>query len=107
MIEKLASIKQRYIDVEQKLSDPAVIADMKQFKKLNIEYRELEPVVEAYHQYKKITDNIAGAKEVLATEKDKDFLEMAKAELDENRAAEEKLQEQVRLMLIPKDPEDV
>lgn len=106
MLDKLEQINRRYIEVEQKLSDPAVIADMKQFKKLNIEYRELEPVVEAYHKYKKITENIAGAKEVLATEKDKDFLDMAKAELEENREAEEKLQEEVRIMLIPKDPED-
>lgn len=106
MLDKLEQINRRYIEVEQKLSDPAVIADMKQFKKLNIEYRELEPVVEAYHKYKKITENIAGAKEVLATEKDKDFLDMAKAELEENREAEERLQEEVRIMLIPKDPED-
>ncbi len=106
MLDKLEEINRRYIEVEQKLSDPAVIADMKQFKKLNIEYRELEPVVEAYHKYKKITENIEGAREVLATEKDKEFLDMAKAELEENRQAEEKLQEEIRLMLIPKDPED-
>jgi peptide chain release factor 1 len=106
MINKLEEIKRRYLDVEAKLSDPSVISDMQQFKKLNKEYRDLEPIVEAYHRYVKITDNINGAKEVLATEKDKDFLDMAKAELDENRLAEEKLQDEVRLMLIPKDPED-
>src|ERR1700752_1572050 len=106
MLEKLEEIKRRYHDVEAKLADPSVIADMKLFKKLNIEYRELEPVVEAYHKYKKVTDNIASAKEVLATEKDKDFLDMAKAELEENRAEEQKLEEEIRLLLIPKDPED-
>lgn len=106
MINKLEEIKRRYLDVEAKLSDPSVIGDMQQFKKLNKEYRDLEPIVEAYHRYVKITDNINGAKEVLATEKDKEFLDMAKAELDENRLAEEKLQDEVRLMLIPKDPED-
>lgn len=106
MLEKLEEIKRRYTDVEAKLADPAVIADMKLFKKLNIEYRELEPVVEAYYKYKKVTDNIASAKEVLATEKDKDFLDMAKAELEENRAEEQKLEEEIRLLLVPKDPED-
>lgn len=106
MLEKLEEIKRRYHDVEAKLGDPAVIADMKLFKKLNIEYRELEPVVEAYHKYKKVTDNINSAKEVLATEKDKDFLEMAKMELEENKLEEEKLTEEIRLLLIPKDPED-
>ncbi len=106
MLEKLEEIKRRYSDVEAKLGDPSVISDMRLFKKLNIEYRSLEPIVEAYYKYKQITDNINGAKEVLATEKDKDFLDMAKAELDENRIAEEKLADEIRMLLIPKDPED-
>ena len=106
MIEKLASIKQRYIDVEQKLSDPTVIADMRQFKKLNIEYRQLEPIINIFEEYKKALDNIDSANEILKTEKDKDFLEMAKAELEENRALETKLADEIRIMLIPKDPED-
>jgi peptide chain release factor 1 len=106
MIEKLASIKQRYIDVEQKLSDPTVIADMRQFKKLNIEYRQLEPIINIFEEYKKALDNIDSANEILKTEKDKDFLEMAKAELEENRAIETKLADEIRIMLIPKDPED-
>ncbi|HEX7412570.1 MAG TPA: peptide chain release factor 1 [Bacteroidia bacterium] len=106
MIEKLASIKQRYIDVEQKLADPTIISDMKQFKKLNIEYRTLEPIIEMFEAYKKALDNIDSANELLKTEKDKDFLDMAKAELEENRALEQKLAEEIRIMLIPKDPED-
>ena len=69
-----------------KLSAPAVISDMKQFKKLNIEYKELQGIVEVYHEYKKVIDNIEQAKHVLANEKDKDFLEMAKAELEEKVA---------------------
>ena len=106
MLEKLNEIKQRYHEVELKLSDPAVIADMKQFKKLNIEYRQLEPVVKILEEYQKVLNNIESAQEVLKNEKDKDFLEMAKAELDENRGKEQKLAEEIRLMLIPKDPED-
>ena len=106
MIDKLEEIKRRFEDVELKLSDPKVIADMRLFKKLNIEYKELSTVVEVIERYKKVLANIESAKEVLAVEKDKDFLDMAKAELEENRAAEEKLEAEIRLLLIPKDPED-
>jgi peptide chain release factor 1 len=106
MIDKLEDIKRRYEDIELKLSDPKIINDMKMFKKLNIEFRELEKIVDVYKVYKKVLDDIAGAKEVLATEKDKDFLDMAKADLEENRAKQEQLEEQIRLLLIPNDPED-
>ncbi len=106
MLEKLFAIKKRYEEVEQKLSDPAVISDMKQFTKLNKEYRDLEKVVEAYNAYKKVMDDIDGAKQMLATEKDRDLLDMAKEELEENRAKQEKMEEEIKLMLIPKDPED-
>ncbi|MGZ4100151.1 MAG: peptide chain release factor 1, partial [Bacteroidia bacterium] len=106
MLDKLEEIIRRYEDVEAKLADPKVISDMKLFKKLNIEYRELGDVVTVIQEYKKTLSNIDSAKEVLATEKDKDFLEMAKAELEENREKEEKLVEEIRLMLIPKDPKD-
>lgn len=106
MLDKLDEIVRRYQDVETKLSDPKVIADMKLFKKLNIEYKELGDVVTVINEYKKTLANIDSAKEVLANEKDKDFLEMAKMELEENREKEGKLTEEIRLLLIPKDPED-
>lgn len=107
MIDKLEEIIRRFEDVEAKLADPKIIGDMKLFKKLNIEYRELGEVVSVIQEYKKTLNNIDGAKDVLATEKDKDFLEMAKAELEENRIREQQLTEEIRFMLIPKDPEDV
>ncbi len=106
MLEKLEEIKRRYEDVELKLSDPKVIADMKLFRQLNIEYKELGVIVDHINAYKKVLSDMDSAREVLAKEKDKDFLEMAKAELDENREKEEKLVEEIRLLLIPKDPED-
>ena len=106
MLDKLEEIKRRYEEVELKLSDPKVISDMKLFKKLNIEYKELGQIVEHINAYKNVLDNIKGAEEVLANEKDKEFLDMAKTELDENRAREEKLMEEIRVLLIPKDPED-
>ncbi len=107
MLEKLEEIKRRFEDVEAKLADPTVIADMKLFKKLNIEYKELGEIVIQINIYKIVLSNIEEAKSVLTSEKDKDFLEMAKAELEENRLKEEKLTEEIRLLLIPKDPEDV
>jgi peptide chain release factor 1 len=107
MLDKLEEIKRRYQEVELKLSDPSTVSDMKLFKKLNIEYKELGQVVELIDEYKKTLNNIESAKEVLANEKDKDFLEMAKLELEENREKETKLTEEIRLMLIPKDPEDI
>ena len=107
MLEKLEEIKRRFEDVEAKLADPTVIADMKLFKKLNIEYKELGEIVIQINIYKIVLSNIEEAKTVLTSEKDKDFLEMAKAELEENRLKEEKLTEEIRLLLIPKDPEDI
>ena len=107
MLEKLEEIKRRHEDVEAKLADPTVIADMKLFKKLNIEYKELGEIVTQINIYKIVLSNIEEAKSVLTSVKDKDFLEMAKAELEENRLKEEKLTEEIRLLLIPKDPEDV
>lgn len=106
MVDKLEAIKRRYEDVELKLADPAVIGDMKLFKKLNKEYRDLEPIVEVFGEYKILLNNIESAKEILATEKDKEMLDMAKAELEETREAQEKLEEKIKFMLIPKDPED-
>jgi peptide chain release factor 1 len=107
MLEKLEEIKRRFEDVEAKLADPTVIADMKLFKKLNIEYKELGEIVTQINIYKIVLSNIEEAKSDLTSEKDKDFLEMAKAELEENRLKEEKLTEEIRLLLIPKDPEDI
>lgn len=107
MLEKLEEIKRRFEDVEAKLADPTVIADMKLFKKLNIEYKELGEIVIQINIYKIVLSNIEEAKSVLTSEKDKDFLEMAKAELEENRLKEDKLTEEIRLLLIPKDPEDI
>ena len=106
MLEKLKAIKHRWEEVEQKLSDPKVIADMKQFTKLNKEYKDLQQVVDAYHVYKNVTDNIDYNKEILAKEKDDELKEMAKMELDELIPKKEKLEEEIRFMLIPQDPED-
>jgi len=106
MLEKLELIYQRWKDVEAQLSSPDAMADMKRFAQLNREYKDLTAVVEQYHIYKNIVSNIETNKEILATEKDEEFREMAKGELDELIVQREEKEEEIRLMLIPKDPED-
>ncbi len=106
MLSKLASVNNRYEEVERLLSDPKTLADMRLFTKLNREYKDLKGVVEAYYKYKKIIDDIDSSKAILKTEKDSDLLSMAKAEIDELTPKKESLEDEIRQLLIPKDPED-
>src|SRR6201985_1314995 len=106
MLEKLEAIFQRWKDVEAELSSPDVMSDMKRFAQLNKEYKDLAKVVDEYNIYRNIMSNIEANKEILATEKDDDFREMAKAELDELLVQRDEREEEIRLMLIPRDPED-
>lgn len=107
MLDKLAAIKRRWEEVEQKLSDPKIIGDMKEFKKFNKEYKDLTEVVNAYHEYKKVVENIEFNKSILLNEKDDEMREMAKLDLDELVPQKDKMEDEIRQMLIPKDPEDV
>jgi peptide chain release factor 1 len=106
MLDKLAAIEQRWKDVEEQLSNPAVMADMKKFKQLNKEYKDLGKIVTAYHEYRKVMGNIDSARNVIATEKDSDFIDMAKAELLEMEPKQLQLEEEIKNLLVPKDPED-
>lgn len=106
MLDKLAAIEQRWKDVEEQLSDPAVMADMKKFKQLNKEYKDLGKIVTAYHEYRNVMGNIDSARNVIATEKDSDFIDMAKAELLELEPKQLQLEEEIKNLLVPKDPED-
>src|SRR3954470_14385391 len=100
MLSKLSSVNNRYEEVERLLSDPKTLSDMKLFAKLNKEYKDLKPVVEAYHRYKKMVDDIDSAKALLKTEKDSEMLTMAKAEIDDLLPKKEQLESEVRQMLI-------
>lgn len=88
------------------MNDQQVTADIKRFVKLSKDYKDLQPVVDAYHAYKRLLDDIAGIKEMLATEKDEAMRELAKEELAESSAKKEKMEEEIRVLLIPKDPQD-
>jgi len=107
LLERLNSIKARYEEVEKLLSDPAVIGDMTRFKKLNKEYKDLQDLVGARDEYESVLRNSQSANDVLySADADDDFKAMAKEELDELEARKIALEEEVRLLLIPKDPED-
>ncbi len=106
MIRKLEDIKQRFEDVGLLIVQPDAMSDMKKYSQLSKEYKDLEKIVQKYEEYKNILDNIKGAKEVLDTEKDPEFREMAKMELDELVPQKEKIEGVLKQMLIPKDPND-
>ncbi len=106
MIDKLEAIKKRFEEVSQLIVQPDAMSDMKQYAKLNKEYRDLEKIVNKYTEYSTTLDNLQGAKEVLETEKDEDFRGMAKQEIDDLSPLKEELEEELKFMLIPKDPND-
>ena len=106
MLDKLRSIKERWQTIGQNMTDPSVISDISRYSKLSREYKELEKLVRAYEEYKNLVSNVQHTKEVLKTEKDEEFRQMAKSDLEELTHKQEMLEEEIKQMLIPKDPED-
>lgn len=106
ILDKLEGVKIRFDEVSELITDPEIISDMKRYVKLNKEYKSLEPVIEAYKKYKDIVSNIADSKEILATEKDEEMREMAKMELDDLDSQIGPLEEEIKILLLPADPED-
>ncbi len=106
MLDKLEAIKNRFDEVAQQITDPSVVGDRVRFSKLSKEYKDLEKIVRQYQTYQTLLANIDGARHVLETEKDADFRDMAKAELDELVPKKEEMEKFIRDMLIPKDPND-
>jgi peptide chain release factor 1 len=106
MLDKLEAIYQRSKQVEDMLSQPDILADMKRYTQMNREYKSLQPLVNKYFEYKNLIGNIENAREILKNEKDADLRDMAKMELDELDPLVAPMEEEVRILLIPKDPED-
>jgi peptide chain release factor 1 len=106
LLEKLEAIKIRFDEISQHIADPDVMSDMKRYIKLNKEYKELNPLIKSYHDLANILGNIDSSKEILAKETDEELKEMAREELEflNNRLPE--LEEEIKTLLIPKDPED-
>lgn len=106
MLDQLEAIRERFDEVAQQIVQPEVVSDQKRFMKLSKEYKDLEKIVNQYQAYKQLLEEIDNAKQIIATEKDEDFRELAKAELDELQPRREPMEEVLKEMLIPKDPND-
>lgn len=106
ILDKLSDVKKRFLEVGNLLTDATIVSDMDKYIKLNKEYKDLQPIIEAYDEYVLIISNIEDAKNILANEKDSELREMAKMELDDLQPKLEPLEEKIKLLLIPKDPED-
>ena len=106
ILTRLEGVKARFDEVGQLINDPSVIAEMDRYVKLNREYRQLEPIIEAYNAYSNLLSNVDSAKEILAEEQDEELREMAKEELDLYQQQLAPLEEKIKLLLLPGDPED-
>ncbi len=106
MLEKLEAIYNRWLDIEKQINDPEIMADMKRYIKLNKDYKDLMPIVDAYKEYDNILGNLESSKEVLYNEKDEELREMAKEEITALLERKEALEEDLKILLLPKDPQD-
>lgn len=106
ILEKLEGVKQRFVEVGELLTQPDILSDMKKYIKLNKEYKDLQPIIESYEKYKLTIENIASTKELLATEKDEEMREMAKLELDGMINSIPAMEDEIKMLLTPADPED-
>ncbi|MGN1098137.1 MAG: peptide chain release factor 1, partial [Clostridia bacterium] len=106
MFGKLDFIVDRYEELGKQISDPQVIADQNQWRKLMKEHSDLTPIVEKYREYKASKQAIEDAKEMLGEKPDKDFEEMLQMEIEENKEKLPKIEEELKILLIPKDPND-
>jgi peptide chain release factor 1 len=106
LLEKYEAIRYRFEEVGSQITDPGVMSDMKRYVKLNQEYKRLESLVAAFKEYKALIDNIESGKEILDNETDPDLREMAREEIDSSEALIPKKEQDIRLLLVPADPED-
>ena len=106
MVDKLEAIKHRFEEVGQLIVQPDAMSDMKRYSQLNKEYRDLEKIVSKYDEYILVSSNLKNAKSVLETEKDPEFREMAKEEIETLVPQKEELENELKYMLIPRDPND-
>lgn len=106
MLDKLSALREKYIYLEEQLSDPTTVSDQDKMRKLNKEYKNLQPIVEAFAKYERILNEIASARAVLQTETDPEMREMAKEEIETLQAQESVLTEELKVLLTPRDPED-
>lgn len=106
LLEKVLSLQDKYESLQKQLSDPEVMSDMKRYVQLNKDYKELEPIIRAGLQYKKMLDDLASAKDIMLNEKDEDLKEMAREEISGIEPKIPQMEQDIKLLLIPADPDD-
>jgi peptide chain release factor 1 len=106
LLEKVLSLQDKYKKLEQQLADPEVIADMKKFVQLNKDYKELQPIIAAGLEYKRLVEELSQAKDILMNEKDEDLKEMAREEIADIEPKLPEMEQNIKLLLIPADPDD-
>ena len=106
MLQKLDIIKQRFDEVSDLIIQPDIMTDQKRYIQLNKEYKDLKVLVDKRDEYKVLLDNLAEAEQMISTEKDQEMLEMARMQYDEVKERIPELEDEIKFLLIPKDPED-
>ena len=106
LLEKVLSLQEKFESLQEQLSSPEAMADMKKFVQLNKDYKELEPIIKAGLEYKKTLENLASAKDIFLNEKDEDLREMAREEISELEPKIPDMEANIKLLLIPADPDD-
>ncbi len=106
MFDKLEVLEEKFKDLETKISDPDIISDQNTWQKYIKEHAELQPIVKAYNEYKSYKNQLEEAKEILREESDPEMKEMAKLEIDDAKSNIEELEEKMKFLLLPKDPND-
>lgn len=106
ILNRLNGLKLKYEEIGQQMTDPEIIGDVKKFIALNKEYKELQPLVETSDRFRKAINDLSGAKDILAHEKDDEMRDMARMEIAELEPLIDKLEADIKLLLIPKDPQD-
>ncbi len=106
LLSKLSGLKEKHESISQQISEPSAMSDMKRYVSLNKEYRELGPIIEAGEKYRTMVNDYDGAKDILQNEKDEELREMAKEEITRLEEQMPVLEEQIKLLLIPADPQD-
>ncbi len=106
MLNKLQPIREKYLHLEELLSDPGTVGDMERFKKVNKEYKNLQPIVQAHSRYEKLLSDLESARRMLAAETDPEMREMARDEIEGLQPQLETVEEELIALLTPKDPED-
>lgn len=106
LLEKVLSLKDKFISLQEQLSSPDVMSDMKKYVQLNKDYKHLEPIIKAGLEYQKVLDHLSSAKDVLVQESDPELKEMAREEISEIEGKLPDMEQNIKLLLIPADPDD-